>query len=247
MFVRGDVSGAIDATLTAINHATSAEETEMLTTYLEKLMGILVGESSSESNHRVEQSENTDTNQPRGRTISELELSLEIEKLKYRVLEQEHALKYQEMRLTGGQNQQIDYAAMGRAIDYSPESTDYQTISKASIPSKVISNHEKVQPQETVDLVDNHVDSDESPQLDSDSISSNDLEEEESLLDANSTTVEAQESEVALNKTDEETLVNETASLDDQSPIDEENSTTKEPIVLPSLFDPPLKPPGELS
>ena len=247
MFVRGDVSGAIDATLTAINHATSAEETEMLTTYLEKLMGILTGESSSESNHRVEQSENTDTNQPRGRTISELELSLEIEKLKYRVLEQEHALKYQEMRLTGDQNQKIDYAAMGRAIDYSPESTDYQTISKASIPSKVIGNHEKVQPQETVDLVDNHVDSDESPQLDSDSISSNDLEEEESLLDANSTTVEAQESEVALNKTDEETLVNETASLDDQPPIDEENSTTKEPIVLPSLFDPPLKPPGELS
>ena len=217
-------------------------------------MGILAGESSRESSdHRVEQSANTDTSKPQSRTVSELELSLEIEKLKYRVLEQEHALKYQEMRLAGGQNQQNDYPAIGRAIDYNPESMGPQTISKPSISSRSMKNDETVvKQQETEDVVDDHVDSEESLQPDSNEIKSNDLEEEDAVHDDNAKTIESQESELTPNENHEDTPVNETAILDDQPPIDqpstdEENVTEKEPLVLPSLFDPPLKTPEELS
>lgn len=248
--IRGDLTGAIDAILSAINHATSLEETEVLTTYLETLMSKLAGVSNNESPDTSQSSDRDISRDKRDRTISELEMSLEIERLKYRVLEQEHALKYQEMRLAGDQNRI-------RAIDYNPESINSQTISSRNFPSSHRKDEEPVGRSESNDLSaepeQEHIDDEELPSLDlvNTELSSSDQEHpdlEITAVSGNKETPlgEVDDNVIAANENEnneEVPAANETTTTENEN----ETKAIPEPISLPALFDPPLKPPVELS
>jgi hypothetical protein len=91
----GDLSGAVDASLKAIDVATSEEERESSTTYLESLMEKLAGKNliegevlgiSHEEIHKIPDKKSIH------RDIAFLEMKLEVERLKYKVLEQEMRL-----------------------------------------------------------------------------------------------------------------------------------------------------------
>lgn len=248
----GDIAGAIDATLTAINHATSVEETETLSTYLETLMSKLAGEITIEaSEHQTDQHTYDRASKSKSdRTVSELELSLEIERLKYRVLEQEHALKFQEMRLGGGQNQ-IDYAAIGRnTIDYKPESRSTQTSIKP-IESGTPTHDEESLNDESFGQIEieesspEQVDDSTGESLldDSDESNTNDVSAPENTTESLD---EVDEAVLSLNATEKDASDNESLTSDEADVV-AEISPEPEPITLPSLYNPPPKPPVDLS
>ena len=87
----GDLSGAVDASLKSIGAATSGEDLETSTSYLESLMEKMAGENSEEKMHRVirEDAPETSEEPSANRDFSLLEMKLELERLKYKVLEQE--------------------------------------------------------------------------------------------------------------------------------------------------------------
>ena len=91
----GDLSGAVDASLKAIDVATSEEERESSTTYLESLMEKLAGKKLIEGEvlgiiH--EEIQEISDKKSIHRDIAFLEMKLEVERLKYKVLEQEMRL-----------------------------------------------------------------------------------------------------------------------------------------------------------
>jgi len=91
----GDLSGAVDASLKAIDVATSEEERESSTTYLESLMEKLAGKNLIEGEvlgiiH--EEIQEISDKKSIHRDIAFLEMKLEVERLKYKVLEQEMRL-----------------------------------------------------------------------------------------------------------------------------------------------------------
>ncbi len=92
----GDLSGAVDASLKAIGAATSGEEMESSTSYLESLMDTMAKQNSEERVllHEESATETLDET-PTSRDFSLLEMKLELERLKYKVLEQEMRLGYQ--------------------------------------------------------------------------------------------------------------------------------------------------------
>jgi hypothetical protein len=246
------MNGAIDATLTAINHATSVEEIEVLTTYLETLMGQLAGENSNKSPKQYAEHRSHDDAKEtkRDRTVTELELSLEIERLKYRVLEQEHALKYQEMRLGGGGQTEIGYTASGRTIDYSPEKVNIQTVSGKPIAGR--SSHkdqssDEKEAEEFIEQVDTNAD--ESQPVDADDTNMNDVDDIESDSTPQNTNEHSEKAETTLNADDEVSSVVSETSLDNETDAEDESTVElePEPITLPNLFDPPHAPPVELS
>eukprot|EP00804_Cyclotella_cryptica_P007995 CCRYP_016007-RC/>CCRYP_016007-RC protein AED:0.07 eAED:0.07 QI:85/1/1/1/1/1/4/164/1225 len=267
----GDVSGAINAALDAISVATSVEETEVLTSYLETLMSKLTGDSSDEAlNSHAKQSSRSDVGEldnNKDHTVSELEMKLEIERLKYRVLEQEHKLQYHEMRLSGGQHP-TDYGAIGRVIDYQRGNSHIssQTISSKNIlPDESVDHDvraEQIPVPEFVDVEQEQLDdSDDTKSIEVDSqeakISSESLSSEsnssESISSENvySESIERSEDEsedhpVQINSNEKDTENNQTVA-DLEIHDHQENLTVVEPISLPSLFSPPLKPPVEIS
>jgi hypothetical protein len=91
----GDLSGAVDASLKAIDVATSEEERESSTSYLESLMEKLAGKNLIEGEvlgiiH--EEIQEIPDKKSIHRDIAFLEMKLEVERLKYKVLEQEMRL-----------------------------------------------------------------------------------------------------------------------------------------------------------
>lgn len=131
LYLRGDISGAIDASLKAISLATSDEETESLTSYLESLMETLsqkdnaakfvandMALTSLESTARDTSTFATNKDY----ALSELEMKLEIEKLRYRLLEQEHAIEVGWGRRRSDISS--DYATCAGAIDYQRDSKE---------------------------------------------------------------------------------------------------------------------------
>jgi len=143
----GDDASAVDAALKAIGASTSQEETEAATLYLESLMDKMAASSDSggagEDEKDLGVATNEEKQQPRvseeeqleekrlttttfveGRdfVLSELQLKLELERLKYKVLEQEMMLgQYRQQH----QNPRVSYdngdAEAMRAIDYRRE------------------------------------------------------------------------------------------------------------------------------
>ena len=91
----GDLSGAVDASLKAIDVATSEEERESSTTYLESLMEKLAGKNLIEGEVLGiidEEIQEISDKKSIHRDIAFLEMKLEVERLKYKVLEQEMRL-----------------------------------------------------------------------------------------------------------------------------------------------------------
>jgi hypothetical protein len=283
----GDVPGAIDATLNAIDAASSVEETDAMTTYLESLMNKLAGgHSDEEFMVRDNQPSGSDSsNAYRDRTVSELEMKLEIEKLKYRgellcllsvmlccissfcffltaVLEQEHALKYQEMRLGGGHNP-ADFGAIRQAIDYSRGSSHVS-------PDSISGNYRTIDDVDTQELKQIFVEKIDTENLkavdlgDAESIESGALEADTSpgklalaIDEAGADGAEPTEHDSPKAESSEDTAVateevgDEDVTRDAAGEEVAVNQTTPalEPmaITLPSLFDPPLNPSTEIS
>jgi hypothetical protein len=239
------LTGAIDAMLIAINHATSTEETEILTTYLETLMSKLVGETQKEASE-YDTKQITQAN--RGRTVSELELSLEIEKLKYRVLEQEHALKYREIRL-GSDQPQLDYTPIDRSIDYSRDKMSSQTIFSNQVHNTLRHDEEPFDQIEDQRLSSiKKIVSDDSSLIDLSSPDSEVVDESDVDVPKNNSAemIAEYENVAPLNLSQDEGTESNTI-VNGEAIITEENITTPEPITLPSLFDPEHKPPLPLS
>ena len=250
----GNLSGAIDATITAINQATLAEEMETLTSYLEVLMSKLAEESNyAEPKHEPKQSFDQDKiSRKRDQIVSELEMTLEIERLKYRVLEQEHALKYQEMRFTGGQNQ-IDYGSIRRTIDYPPETTSSEAISDKLIPN-MRRNDELFDQRDTKDsFVDLPVNVEYTEVAES--TEPHELDQgQQTVNTAQETTMESNDKEretgTSDNATDEGAAVAANELREDEAVDASEMNTTAtatEPISLPELFSPTLQAPTDLT
>jgi len=135
----GDLSGAVDAALKAIGAATSEEESETSTLYLETLMEKMAGEGMEETiqiipeEQPLEMPEKTSTFiESKDFALSQALLKLELEKLKYKVLEQEMML--------GRHNNQPQYAndMNVRAIDYQREMDSIVHDTPRRRPSNVI-------------------------------------------------------------------------------------------------------------
>ncbi|KAK1745343.1 hypothetical protein QTG54_004634 [Skeletonema marinoi] len=112
----GDFSGAVDAALKAIGAAKTDEETDTSSSYLETLMGRIADEESgvvravaddSTTHHHVQMESSLAEDQLKQRHASlvgdgelsttELQLKLELERLKYKVLEQEMRFAQQQV------------------------------------------------------------------------------------------------------------------------------------------------------
>ena len=126
--ISGNVSGAVDATLQAINAATTNEESEMSTLYLEIIMDKLASDDDDEGvtkkkkkpqpHHVVSEEDEQSTTNNKDVTLLELEMKLELERLKYKVLEQD--MKMQEMRMGSA----YDGNNMRVAIEYQQHELD---------------------------------------------------------------------------------------------------------------------------
>ncbi|KAL3807720.1 hypothetical protein ACHAXA_008293 [Cyclostephanos tholiformis] len=92
----GDFLGAVDASLKAISASTSDEEMESSTSYLESLIETMAKQNSEEIGLVHEESTPKASGEtPTNRDYSLLEMKLELERLKYKVLDQEMRLRYQ--------------------------------------------------------------------------------------------------------------------------------------------------------
>jgi len=109
----GDITGGVDAVLLAISSAKSEEETETSTLYLETLMEKLSEEGVRQETIPPVPKEHA-TPEKKDFSIIELEMKLELERLRYKVLEQD--MKMQSMRL--GSHQQVLPQYDNRAIEY---------------------------------------------------------------------------------------------------------------------------------
>ena len=119
----GDSAGAVDATVKAISAANTDEESETSSAYLEKLMEKMSEDEDTvqvvEEEHALEKAQ-----QPpsfvgsKDFALTELQLKLELERLKYKVLEQE-------MKLAGRLQHPSQYAnEKMRVIDFQQEEDD---------------------------------------------------------------------------------------------------------------------------
>jgi hypothetical protein len=127
----GDSSGAVDASLKAIGAATSVEEIESSTSYLESLMEKIAGENSEEAIHRIVREDAPETSEEASakRDFSLLEMKLDLERLKYKVLEQE-------MRLGCQQHSPNPAEDVVRVIGYQKQEG---TIAMSDAPRRVMS------------------------------------------------------------------------------------------------------------
>lgn len=98
----GDISGAVDATLRAVSAAHSEDEVDISTSYLDKLMEKMAGEGSEQTKRIIkedksseESDESTTFVEKKDLSFFELEMKLELERLRYKVLQQEMRLGYQ--------------------------------------------------------------------------------------------------------------------------------------------------------
>jgi len=155
----GDIAGGVDAALKAINASNSDEETESSTLYLETLM-----EKLSEEGVRQETippiSKEQAMPEKKDFSVSELQMKLELERLRYKVLEQD--MKIQTMRL--GSHQQILPQYDNRAIEYQQNSDNHMDNtpsqrqafgiikeSNAAETIKVEKKHVKLEPSEPLE------------------------------------------------------------------------------------------------
>ncbi len=246
--------------------ANTEEEAESSTTYLEQLMEKLVGNGenapveSKIENKAVESIEKESSFvETRDHEVSELHLKLEIEKLKYKILEQE-------MRF--GARSEPTYSENRRAIDYHrlDDSVQQESYSTRRRPKRAELEEEEFQTI-TDDSLDDVSGKSDTP------VQRNPFEDDHGVSDI----VDSEQVESGNERSDEETdlnkvLVDESSGMaqvegeaeevtqtlvevvspdenDEQNAnltIIEEVSPVVDPIVLPSLYNPPHKPPADI-
>ena len=283
----GDLSGAIDAALKALSAASSAEDSETSTSYLEMLIEEINRKARSvpdkASSERVkETSESVEKREF-------LQLELELERLKYRVLEQEMMLEHQHRSANyDNDTPRIQTSDVGNDImlNQARKMTIGQE-TKAGVSQEEASQIAVVNEIEPVLLanktnqarnhLENKTDSENQPihahteslpkavMMDSESASTADELVAEATSTADRAIAEADstadEFMAAVASTADE-VVAEAASTADgvvaeakdgikasQTLLEGEllNTEQVEPIVLPSLYEPALRPPTKIS
>ena len=273
----GDITGGVDAVLSAINAAKSDEETETSTLYLETLM-----EKLSEKGVRQETippiSKEQAMPEKRDFSVSELEMKLELERLKYKVLEQD--MKMQSMRLGHQQilpqydNRAIEYQQnIDNHMDNTPSQRQALGIIKENVAEPIKGEKkpvklEPVDPQPKPEMT-----AEEAPVLDEvedDESESVILKPESSIntevpsTDTEPEVVEEEpvppdnvkESEVVVSN-EGINIVDDGADIDldllevpgkqDTSTLNVDTPVEEQPIELPKLFSPTLEKPTEMS
>ncbi|KAL7544627.1 hypothetical protein ACHAWF_008003 [Thalassiosira exigua] len=257
----GDTPGAVDAALKAINAATSDEETETSTSYLEMLMDKISGEDNTNKftaeKGMLEKPEKTSSYvESKDFALTELQLKLELERLRYKMLEQE-------MRL--GQRYQSNppqYTDDLPAIDYQRERSNIaHDIAHDNNPRRDNYQRQKSGPGEeevnTANRARKSIDPDTVVEL-KETMSIEEPKESEPVEMKNETVriEEMEENKVATepsstsNETDTE-AVPEDASEHERNETSNENNSTEfeevpavEPFLqLPSLYEPTLASP----
>jgi len=283
----GDITGAVDAALKAINAATSEEETETSTSYLESLMEKMAGEGSDETmevisqEHSLENQKDISTFvESKDFALSELTLKLELERLKYKVLEQEMMLgryksppqhdTYRNPPHPDLDIRAIDYQEeVGRVARVTRQHSDVVEETETTVEREDTQQHDgvieettKLSPEqdttvhviqeEPTQIVDDVIESDPEAVLHSET---GDASHEESI--ANQTLLESQNgtNTKSLPKTagtksaesdeNKELLGEGATDIDGAGPY-EDIVPVVEPIQLPSLFAPSLKPPAAI-
>ncbi|KAL9191210.1 hypothetical protein ACHAXT_000916 [Thalassiosira profunda] len=251
----GDASGAVDAALKAIGVAASDEESESATSYLETLMEKMAEEGSPRQATADDDSFDEHSEKASGFVdrkdfaVSELQLKLELEKLRYKVLEQEMML---------GRRPQIahGYADEHRVLGYqqpeqeafvqdAPRRRDSESIKEYAAPIKT------TKPIEHATVLDGET-QEEPPPIDHADQSEPVLPSKNEIVagvdevvgeTAQSDDVQPTLEEDATQQPVNQMTTPESESSDNVTEAAEEKAPTVELTELPSLFEPTLAPP----
>jgi hypothetical protein len=242
-----DISGAVDATLRAVNAANSADEVDTSTTYLDNLMEKMAGRGREQNIHIIKEDLSSKTSEESASFVEkkdlsflELEMKLELERLRYKVLQQEMRLGYQSDSEQSLKN--------FRAIDYQQElnnaapDTTPKIVSEAMDESFTLSQTAIKFVDYNADVTDTAVESTHHAQV-------NNTEQEELKADANASD--------AIPEKNSESVANEIASskvegiqntsISDDRIIVASDVSDSDAIHLPPLFSPVLKAPTPIS
>lgn len=252
----GDSSGAVDAALKAISAATSDQETESSTSYLESLMEDLAVYDEGTVNFIPEEDslENTEMKtsvESNDISLNELQLKLDIERLKNKVLQQEIMLGRHHQNLPQYKEepkelwaidyqQDVDTVVPGTKSDQFEESVVTSKITTEPLERETVSG---VIQDETSVVVDEVKENEDEvlvgiSETNSETQSGVDVQ---SLIEAVVTDVVEENS--ASPTIEGESAANDTATLEEV--VQEVPSV--ESIQLPSLFEPAQKQPDEIS
>ena len=261
----GDYAGAVDAALKAVSTASTNEEIDTSTSYLDSLMNQITDEESDAAQTDMKSAK--DYAQARlgeeDLSVTELKLKLELEKLKYKVLEQEMRLAQQQQYQAWNHHPQRDINLESvKAIDYM-QNDDHHHFYDQARPVKAI---EEVVEMENDTLSEEVQDSDSAKENTTDDFSPVDAEmdtkEEDPSKNEQHEQVKApaghsKETEIdpdVIDFDDEDPVVGEKSELnvldvDEDAPaVAEETSLVQqEQKVLPSLFIPVQEQPTDLT
>lgn len=256
-----DISGAVDAALRAVDAANSADEVDTSTTYLDKLMEKIAGKDNEQpiyifkedqSSRKVDES--TTFVKRKELSFLELEIKLELERLRYKVLQQEMRLGYQ-----SNSAQSVDNF---RAIDYKQEVNDAARDTPSDPVSSEVIDESVTMSQNAIKIVEFNASLSDIPEestLSLDDDEANELELERMKSEANANDANTEEnSESVENQT---ASTHETASSNSDDTLEEIKNTTisndrinvasdhsnLDVIELPPLFSPVLKAPTPIS
>ena len=266
----GDMPGAVDAAIKAVNAATSEGESESATLYLETLMDKLTGGSKEmeqdstttpEDHSTLKALHNTDS------SISELEMKLELERLKYRVLEQD--MKMQQMRMGSRYHETLqpfeDDSRNIRAIDYQQELDNMaQQSDIPRRPNDIDSEETVVETSKTDkkpiklaggDVMQKDTEQPLHTETETDVVINEKVESKtsEPLPDienvvTNEVATDTIQSIENHPPPEDDTIINlDTTAITIEEEIQEEEIQEELPIQLPSLFSPELVPASEIS
>lgn len=253
----GDISGAVDAALRAVSAANSGDELDTSTSYLDKLMAKMAGEGSEQKVHVFQEDqssgksdESTTFVEKKDLSFLELEMKLELERLRYKVLEQEMRLGYRSSNSPPNLDhfRAIDYQQERNAASDIPPKRVSEVIDESVVTSQTaikIADYNTtvdVIPEEASPLDDAHADKIEELNHDLDGSDANLEDDAESaenqpasadhIASANSGIIE---------------ITQNTSVSDDQITVASEDDADSVAIELPPLFSPVLKSPTPIS
>lgn len=274
----GDSAGAVDATVKAISAANTDEESEISSAYLEKLMEKMSEDEDTvqvvEEEHALEKAQ-----QPpsfvgsKDFALTELQLKLELERLRYKVLEQEMKLAGRLQHPSQYANEKmrvIDYQQDEDDTDHDPPRRRKSDVSEENIairkPLKhetMVDDTEQATPvdeveesteatlKEETEESENQESGDNQISIESESVgASNETESSTEAIPTDATDgVESNQNEAS--PEENESSINATEMASEEEPVVEETAivepVVEEPAVevieLPSLYEPTLTSP----
>jgi hypothetical protein len=233
----GDLSGAVDASLKAIDVATSEEERESSTSYLESLMEKLAGKNLIEGEvlgiiH--EEIQEVPDKKSIHRDIAFLEIKLEVERLKYKVLEQE--MRLSSLPESGDDivrvvNQKRGIVKTNNAIERVSVDEIKQNVETSQNITKIVVNEDIQEvPIAGIDEIEDV--------------------SEEFIRKSESTTTSVNRTIDTITTTNVNRTVDANVTTDEESTTETETNSTDglySKLELPPLFSPELKPPITIS